>query len=181
MNLTILSDVHGSAENLQKALDASRDKLSSSTLVLLGDIYNHGPRNPLPEGYAPMQVAKILNAKKDDIIAVKGNCDSEVDEMISEFKFVAGCYLEEDGKRIYLTHGHKCNADFPNEQLRAGDVVLYGHFHRPSVKDVDGVKYVCVGAVGMSPEGVEKTFATIENDKLTIWTLEGELVEETEI
>ena len=103
MNLTILSDVHGSAENLQKALDASRDKLSSSTLVLLGDIYNHGPRNPLPEGYAPMQVAKILNAKKDDIIAVKGNCDSEVDEMISEFKFVAGCYLEEDGKRISPT------------------------------------------------------------------------------
>ena len=59
--------------------------------------------------------------------------------------------------------------------------MLYGHFHRPSVKDVDGVKYVCVGAVGMSPEGVEKTFATIENNKLTIWTLEGELVEETEI
>lgn len=88
MKLFIGSDIHGSSANIRRFLDIVADARKDSPdvkVVLLGDIYNHGPRNPFPEGYAPMQVAKMLNDSKDFIRVIKGNCDSEVDQMISEF------------------------------------------------------------------------------------------------
>lgn len=169
MKIFIGSDIHGSAANARRFLDAAGE----SRLVLLGDIYNHGPRNPFPEGYAPMEVAAMLNAVKDRLTVVKGNCDSEVDEMISEFAILPDGSVVADGHTLYFTHGHKCNADLPKAGLKAGDAVLYGHFHRPSVKDVDGVKYICVGAVGMSPEGVDRSYAVYDDGKICVYSLEG--------
>ena len=92
MKLFIGSDIHGSSANIQRFLNIVNDARKTdpdAKVVLLGDIYNHGPRNPFPEGYAPMTVAKILNESKDFIRVIKGNCDSEVDQMISEFPLKA--------------------------------------------------------------------------------------------
>lgn len=169
MKIYIGSDLHGSAANARRFLDVALD----GAIVLLGDIYNHGPRNPFPERYAPMEVAGMLNAVKDRLTVVRGNCDSEVDEMISEFAILPESSLSVDGHTLFFTHGHKCNAHMPRADAKRGDAVLYGHFHRPSVEDVDGVKYVCVGAVGMSPEGVERSYAVYENGRISVYTLDG--------
>ena len=176
MKTYIGSDIHGSEANLLRYLnevDKSRVDGNDTRVVLLGDIYNHGPRNPFPEGYAPMKVAKLLNDSKEYITVIKGNCDSEVDQMISDFTINGDFSKEWNGHTVYFTHGHKCNPDLPPAGAKAGDIVFYGHFHRASLTEKDGVRYVCVGALGLSPEGVERSYAILDGDKVTVKTLEG--------
>ena len=101
MKILIASDVHGSATCIRQLLERYREECVEH-LILLGDIYNHGPRNPLPEGYDPIRVADILNGITDRLTVLKGNCDSEVDTMISRFEFVAEMTLLQNNKKIFL-------------------------------------------------------------------------------
>ena len=110
MKIVIASDLHGSAFYAQKLMDICY-KEDADKLILLGDIYNHGPRNGLPKDYEPMKVAEILNGVKENLIVIKGNCDSEVDTMISEFDFVGDMLILSGKKTVYLTHGHIYNKD----------------------------------------------------------------------
>lgn len=91
-------------------------------LIILGDVLNHGPRNALPEGYAPAEVAERLNSVAERIIAVRGNCDSEVDQMLLRFPMTAPRQqVLGEGYRLFLTHGHLYSPDnLP--PLAAGDV-----------------------------------------------------------
>ena len=77
MKLFFASDLHGSLPATEKVLELYQAS-GAQYLVLLGDILNHGPRNPIPEGYNPPAVAEKLNAFSQEIIAVRGNCDSEI-------------------------------------------------------------------------------------------------------
>lgn len=174
MRMFIGSDIHGSVTNLEKffkLIDETLAEDSDTKVVLLGDIYNHGPRNPLPEGYAPMQVAKLLNDAMSFITAIKGNCDSEVDEMISNFPIISDFSMEWNGKTVFFTHGHKVNPDNPPTGAKKGDIVFYGHYHRPSVKEVNGIKYICVGALGLCPEDSVQAYAILEEDRVKIKAL----------
>lgn len=110
MELFFASDLHGSLPATERVLLAYQQS-GADTLVLLGDILNHGPRNPIPEGYNPPAVAERLNAFADRIIAVRGNCDSEVDQMLLTFPMMAdyAWVLLESGQRLFLTHGHLYN------------------------------------------------------------------------
>ncbi|MCM1306028.1 MAG: phosphodiesterase [Bacteroides sp.] len=171
MKIFIGSDIHGSEANLKRFLSEIEKTVAndeSYKIVLLGDIYYHGPRNPFPEGYAPMKVAELLNGKKERLAVIKGNCDSEVDQMISEFEFGSDFSGNLNGHNLYFTHGHKCNPELPPSGAKAGDIVFYGHFHRASLKEIDGVRYVCVGAIGLSPAGVERSYAVIDGYKVTV-------------
>ena len=177
MRLFIGSDIHGSSANVARFLDIvqkARKEDDTTKVVLLGDIYNHGPRNPFPEGYAPMKVAEMLNGAKDYITVIKGNCDSEVDQMISEFPINSDFTMDWQGRTVYFTHGHKCNPDLPPNDAKKGDIVFYGHFHRAMIEEKDGVIYVCVGAIGLSPEGVERSYAILDEHSITVKTLEGD-------
>ena len=156
----IASDIHGSkyfaSEILKRFAAEKADKL-----VLLGDIYYHGPRNPLTKDYAPMEVANLLNSIKDKLIVIKGNCDSEVDQMISEFTFIESAMLCLDGKRIMLTHGHKLNKD--NMDVGAYDVLAYGHFHVNMMERVNGVLVLNPGSVSLPKENSISGYITIQN------------------
>ena len=177
MKLFIGSDIHGSSANVKRFLDIVNEARKSdidAQVVLLGDIYNHGPRNPFPEGYAPMEVAKMLNESKDFIRVIKGNCDSEVDQMISDFPIESDFCIDLFGRKLFFTHGHKCNPDLPTKDAKSGDVVFYGHFHRAMLTIRDGVAYICVGALGLSPEGAERSYAVVDQSGVTVKTLEGD-------
>ena len=64
----------------------------------------HGPRNGVPDFYDTAKVADILNAHKDKILAVRGNCDSEVDQLLLEFPMMSDyAELDADGERFFLT------------------------------------------------------------------------------
>lgn len=88
MKIMIASDIHGSAYHCRRLLDAF-DREGAGRLLLLGDILYHGPRNDLPEGYAPKEVTAMLNDRKSQIFCVRGNCDTEVDQMVLEFPILA--------------------------------------------------------------------------------------------
>ena len=121
MKYMIASDIHGSAYYCEKMLEAL-EKEKADRLVLLGDLLYHGPRNDLPREYAPKKVIAMLNAQKDRIYSVRGNCDAEVDQMVLEFPVLADyCILDVDGILIYCSHGHVYNEDHL-PPMRKGDV-----------------------------------------------------------
>lgn len=101
MKYLVVSDIHGSGYYAKKLEDII-SKECPDEIILLGDLYYHGPRNPLPKDYEPKKVAEILNSYKDKISAVRGNCDAEVDQMISEFEIKENLKLDIAGKKFSL-------------------------------------------------------------------------------
>ena len=107
MKLMVASDIHGSSFCCEKLIEAFK-KEKPDKLLLLGDLLYHGPRNDLPQGYAPKKVIEMLNSIKHDVICIKGNCESEVDQMVLQFPIMAEyAYIYIDGLTIFATHGHK--------------------------------------------------------------------------
>lgn len=139
--LVIASDIHGSAHWCAKVLERFHAESEGAAprdvrLLLLGDVLYHGPRNSLPQGYAPKEVIAMLNPLRERLFCVRGNCDGEVDQMVLDFPIMADyAVFELFGRTVYATHGHHWNAKTP-PPLCAGDVLLYGHFHVPMCEDV---------------------------------------------
>lgn len=136
MKLIIASDIHGSAHWCAKVVEAFK-KEGADRLILLGDILYHGPRNPLPEEYAPQKVVELLTPLADRIICVRGNCESEVDQMVLPFNCSSDhATVFVDGLNIHLSHGHR-----PIPPMHKGDVYLTGHTHVP-LNAVEGEGYI---------------------------------------
>ena len=159
MKLLIASDIHGSAVWCKKLLDAF-NKEGADKLVLLGDILYHGPRNPLPDGYAPKEVFGMLNPIADKIIAVRGNCDSEVDQMVLDFN-VSSDYAEifDGATKITISHGHRLVPP-----LGKGDVYITGHTHVPlNVIEKEGYLHLNPGSVSLPKENSAHGYIVYDN------------------
>ncbi|MBR2903578.1 MAG: phosphodiesterase [Clostridia bacterium] len=165
--IVIASDVHGSAYWCEKLLSAFQ-KEGAEKLVLLGDLLYHGPRNDFPKDYAPKKVFAMLNAVKENLVCVRGNCDSEVDQMVLDFPMMADYALLPWGARnLFLTHGHLFNKEVL-PPLKAGDVLFNGHFHTPELTDLGGVKYANCGSISLPKDGTPNSYILLCGDKL-IW------------
>ena len=173
MKLLVASDIHGSAQYLKLLLDRFKDE-QADRLVLLGDVLYHGPRNDLPDGYAPKQVIDMLNPLAARILCVRGNCDTEVDQMVLKFPVLADYGVILDGKRlIYLTHGHIYN-EHNLPPVSPGDVVLYGHTHIPTLRVAEGVTFANPGSVSIPKEDSVHGYMTWEDGTFYWKTLGGE-------
>ena len=152
MKLVIASDIHGSAYWCGKLMELIEAE-QPDRIVLLGDLLYHGPRNDLPREYAPKQVIPMLSQYKDRILAVRGNCEAEVDQMVLPFSCMADCaLLEADGLTMYLTHGHHASPDaLPS--LPQGSVFLSGHTHVKLDRVVDGIRCLNPGSVSIPKDG----------------------------
>ena len=172
--LIIASDIHGDAETCARLVDIYRES-GAERLVLLGDILYHGPRNDLPAGYAPKKVIELLNPLKNDILAVRGNCDTEVDQMVLQFPILADyAYISVDGLRIFATHGHNFNTT-KLPPLAKGDILLHGHTHVPVVEKFgEGNYYINPGSLSIPKESSPKSYILYENGRFSFRTLEGE-------
>ena len=152
MKFVIASDIHGSARWCRALMDlVEREK--PDKLILLGDLLYHGPRNDLPEEYAPKQVIPLLSAWAEKIIAVRGNCEAEVDQMVLPFPCMAD-YAEvlADGKTLYLTHGHRASPEnLP--PLPEGSVFLSGHTHVKRDAAIGGIRCLNPGSVSIPKDG----------------------------
>lgn len=173
MKWLIASDIHGSALYCEKLLQAF-EKERAQRLLLLGDILYHGPRNDLPEGYAPKKVIPMLNGIKDKITCVRGNCDAEVDQMVLNFPIMADYTVIPAGERlIFATHGHVFGPGNP-PALQKGDILLCGHTHVPTCAETDGFLYLNPGSVSIPKEGSGHGYMTFE-DGVFLWkTFDGE-------
>ena len=171
MKFFIASDIHGSAYYCEKMLEAYKNE-KADKLVLLGDILYHGPRNDLPEGYAPKKVIEILNPLKDEIICVRGNCDAEVDQMVLNFPIMADYALLPVGNRtVFITHGHKFNKDnLPS--LKKGDILLHGHTHVPVCEEYENFTYINPGSVSIPKENSGHGYMVLDGNEFT-WKIFG--------
>ena len=158
MKLLICSDIHGDFNSAKKIIDTFHEE-GCDKILILGDILYHGPRNDLPCGYAPKKVIELLNENKDKLLCVRGNCDTEVDQMVLDFPILADyAFLELDGLRILATHGHKYNtSSLP--PLMDGDILLHGHTHVIAFEDFGKNNcYINPGSVSIPKGGNPRSF-----------------------
>ena len=173
MRWMIASDIHGSKYYCKKLLEAY-DRENAGRLLLLGDILYHGPRNDLPRDYSTKSVAKMLNEHKKDILCVRGNCDTEVDQMVLAFPILADyCVMAEGEHLIYATHGHIFNEkNLPS--LHQGDVLLHGHTHVPVCKEHGNYTCLNPGSVSIPKEESWHGYLILENGVFVWKDLDGE-------
>lgn len=176
MKWLIASDIHGSAFYCRQLLQCFKTECADR-LLLLGDLLYHGPRNDLPEGYAPKEVIEMLNGMADSILCVRGNCEAEVDQMVLHFPVLADYALLNEGNRlIFATHGHIWNAgNLP--PLHSGDILLHGHTHIP-VCEPCGIHQELMlmnpGSVSIPKNDSPHSYMTLENGEFLWKTLDGQ-------
>lgn len=177
MKWLIASDIHGSAYWCRRLLEKYAQE-KADRLILLGDVLYHGPRNDLPDEYAPKKVIEMLNGMSDSILCVRGNCDTEVDQMVLKFPVLADYALLELGERmIYMTHGHVYNENnLP--PLREGDILLHGHTHVSKCVDHGNYVYMNPGSVSIPKENTPHGYMTLENGTFLWKSLDGEIIRE---
>ena len=182
MKLLITSDIHGDAACCGAMLEAAIRE-NAEKILILGDVLYHGPRNDLPEGYAPKKVIEMLNSVADKLLCVRGNCDTEVDQMVLSFPILsdtAFVYDGEAGLTLFMSHGHKYSPE--NLPPLQGNVVfLSGHTHLLGKTVVNGIPCINPGSVSLPKGGNPKTYAVYENRTVTVKELDGKVVESYKI
>ena len=177
MKLLFISDIHGSSYFAKKAIEAFKLE-KADYILILGDILYHGARNPLPKDYNPKEVLALLNEYADKIVAVRGNCDSEVDEMVLDFH-VSSTFTTvlHNNRRFFLSHGHIFNPEnLP--KLSSGDVFAYGHTHVPVAELRDGIYILNPGSVTFPKENSPNSYGILEGDVFKVKDFEGNAFKE---
>ena len=180
MKIFFMSDIHGSAFYTAKALEKFREE-KADYIVILGDELYHGARNPLPLHYNPKEVIELLNGYADKILAIRGNCDSEVDEMVLNFPMMATySIMLYNNRRIFLTHGHVYNEE-KLPKLSAGDIFVYGHTHIPKAEKQGDIYILNPGSITLPKENNPNSYGVLENNLFTIKDMEGRAFMQIEI
>lgn len=175
MKILVASDLHGSGYYARRLKEIIENE-NPEKIILLGDLYYHGPRNQLSLEYAPMEVANILNFFKDKIVATRGNCDAEVDQMISEFEFKEYLSQEINGKKFFFSHGHRYNMDqYPQEDF---DIMVYGHFHTGFIKEEYGKIFVNSGSISLPKNGTKNSYLIINDHNIFLKDVDGNVIDE---
>lgn len=177
MKLFIASDIHGSSFYCNQMIDCFKSE-NCDKMLLLGDILYHGPRNDLPKDYNPKQVIEMLNILANDILCVRGNCDTEVDQMVLNFPVLADYCTIFDGKlTIYATHGHHID----DIKCVPGSVVLGGHTHIPCCEKRDGYTYINPGSVSIPKENSHHGYIIYSDGNFTWKDFDGNIIKQTTI
>ncbi len=180
MKYLIASDLHGSFYYAEKLLQIYKDE-KADKLILLGDLLYHGPRNQLPKDYNPMKVFELFNTMTDEIIAVRGNCDSEVDQMVLNFPMMADYAIINDGARtLFATHGHLFNEEnLP--PLSKGAIFMHGHTHVHEISDRGSYVFLNPGSLSLAKGDEINSYAIYENNIITLKDLNGEVLSSLEL
>ena len=174
MKWFIASDIHGSEYYCRQMLEAY-DREEADKMILLGDVLYHGPRNDLPKDYNPKQVIELLNVRKNEILCVRGNCDTEVDQMVLQFPVLADYAVIADEKNvIYATHGHNYNEKIL-PPLQQGDILLHGHTHVPKCEEHETYTYMNPGSVSIPKEDSWHGYMIYEAGKFQWKDMEGKV------
>ena len=172
MKLMFASDIHGDFACAEATLEKFRAE-KAEKLILLGDILYHGPRNDLPAGYAPKKVIALLNENKADLVCVRGNCDTEVDQMVLPFPILADYAVIPAGERlIYLSHGHKFGETTP-PPFAKGDILLGGHTHVAKIADHGDYVYLNPGSVSIPKENTPQGYILFDGETFLFKKLDG--------
>lgn len=178
MRLLIASDLHGSIESLRFLVEKAR-QMEPDMLVLLGDLVYHGPRNPLPEGYDTRLVMREMPDLTElpcPVTAVRGNCDAEVDLGLLPFPVVDTTWLDADGLRIFVSHGHHLSENPPCPGFKPGTVFLRGHTHVPRGETLGGLHFWNPGSLSLPKSGFPRSYGLYENGLFRVLDMQGKEV-----
>ncbi|MBQ9328487.1 MAG: phosphodiesterase [Solobacterium sp.] len=168
MNYLVISDIHGDIEGA-RLIESAFQHHHIDAILCLGDILYHGPRNDLPEHYAPKEVIALFEPYRSRITAVRGNCDAEVDQMVLDFPLLsdsASFYL--GPRKVFMTHGHIYSPDHL-PPLKEGDVFLSGHTHIPVAKQNNGIFFLNPGSASIPKENHPRSYGLLNEDGFTIF------------
>ena len=175
MKILIISDIHGSSYYAERIKEIE-EKEKPDQIILLGDLYYHGPRNELTQEYNPMKVAGVLNDFAYKLRTVRGNCDAEVDEMISDFKFEQNIEMQVNGKNVFFTHGHVYNKEnIPNKEI---EIMFYGHYHTGFIEEENGIIFANPGSISLPKNNTEHSYIIFDEDKIVLKNVDGEIIKE---
>jgi len=173
MKILIVSDIHGSSYYAEKIKEIEQRE-NPEQIILLGDLYYHGPRNDLTQEYNPMKVAGVLNDFGEKVKSVRGNCDAEVDEMISDFKFEDHLEMKVNGKNVFFTHGHFYNMEnVPDKKI---DIMFYGHFHTGFIEEENGIIFANPGSISLPKNNTEHSYIIFDENKITLKEVDGKII-----
>lgn len=174
MRIIIAGDIHGSALYCKKLLGQA-ELLQADKIILTGDLLYHGPRNDLPQGYAPKEVIELLNGIAEKLICVRGNCEAEVDQMVLSFPCLAEyIYLATEDFTAFITHGHIYNREnLP--PFAKGSLLINGHTHIPAFEKQGEYTYINPGSVSIPKDNSDHSFILLEKDSVSFYTLDGEI------
>lgn len=175
MRLLIASDLHGAPDSVA-FLRRKAETLRPEALVLLGDILYHGPRNPLPSGYTPVDVARMLGDMPVPITAVRGNCDAEVDLVLLPFEVAENAWLHVDNLHIFASHGHHLPDMPPFKNLPDGTVVLRGHSHVPVATTTGTIHQWNPGSTTLPKQGFPRSYAVYEDGEFRVMDFEDRVL-----
>lgn len=180
MKLFFMSDIHGSVHYLKKALE-NFEKEAADYICILGDQLYHGARNPLPPEYNPKEATQMLNGYAKKIIAIRGNCDSEIDELVLDYPIMAAyssVLLNE--RRLFLTHGHIYNPE-SLPPLNDGDIFAFGHIHTPIAEKRGNIFIFNPGSITFPKENYPNSYGVLEDNVLRIKDLNGNTFKELQL
>ncbi len=174
MRFLVASDLHGDSYWTERVLEAFKNE-KADKLVLLGDILYHGPRNDLPAHYEPKKVISLLNEMATKILAVRGNCDTEVDQMVLKFPILADyIYLVSGETTFFATHGHNFGPNCLPVSFPESSVLLAGHTHIAGDKEISDpetgitIRYMNPGSPSIPKEGSIPSYILIEDGNAVI-------------
>ena len=171
MRYLVISDIHGDLKGAEIVQEAYA-RVQPDRILCLGDILYHGPRNDLPADYAPKKVIPIMNSFTDKIIAVRGNCEAEVDQMVLNFPCMADYnVIPFSNRNIFMSHGHIYSPEHL-PALKRNDIFLSGHTHIPAAEQKDGIYLFNPGSVSLPKGGHPRTYAVLDETSFVIYTNE---------
>ncbi len=180
MKIGVISDTHGYAGRFSLACEKFFE--GADMILHAGDVLNHGPNNPNCKGddYAPKALAKMINESETPIIICRGNCDSEVDQMVINLPIQAPyAYVYAGGKRIVVTHGHTVNTDAEKDEMAAhlkADIFITGHVHKNVLEKRGNTVFLNPGTISpylTNREDKKTSAAVITDDKIEIFDLDS--------
>jgi putative phosphoesterase len=173
MKVLVASDLHGSLFYTKKLFEqVENEKIDQ--IILLGDILYHGPRNDLPKDYNPKELVDLLNSYADKIVAVRGNCDSEVDQMVLNFDLSKDYQIITiDNQRYLITHGHLFDSKYL-QKLEKGIRVISGHTHIPVNYNKDDITYLNPGSISIPKNNSQNSYLIIDDNKIIFKNIDGE-------
>lgn len=173
MRALVFSDIHGKRDSSLFILERIKS-FKPDLVMLLGDLLYHGPRNDVPSGYDPKGVIKDLSSIDIPLIAVRGNCEAEVDQMVLPFPVLSETALVFDHPyTILLSHGHK---EVP---MKGYTHYFSGHTHIALLEKKDGIVHLNPGSLSLPKDGTGGSYATWENGNIKLVKLDGSVIAES--
>lgn len=175
MRMLVASDLHGSLPALEFLAERAR-VLAPDLLLLLGDLVYHGPRNPFPKGYdasALIRASEALESMPCSLLAVRGNCDAEVDLTLLPFRVTSDAWLSVDNFDMYACHGHRIPENPPIPGIKPGMTVIRGHTHVPRAETIGGIHIWNPGSLSLPKEGYPPSYGLYDSGKFHIFSIDG--------